>query len=116
MKVNESNVTVMFSDIDRSVSFYKKIGFTLQNRWENHYAMLATTGITIGLHPASADLIKSSGSVSIGLIVDDAAEAKALLDSNQVAYQVEDGKSGTYLHFKDPDGTILYFTVAKWSR
>jgi hypothetical protein len=26
----------------------------------------------------------------------------------------DDGKSGIYCHFKDPDGTALYFVQPKW--
>jgi len=38
--------------MDAAIRFYEQIGLTLKQRWENHYAMVTTEGITIGLHPA----------------------------------------------------------------
>ena len=48
-------------------------------------------------------------------MVDDIEEAHALLEKEKIAFTKEDdGKSGIYAHFKDPDGTILYFVKPKW--
>lgn len=117
IKINESNVTIMVKDMDKSISFYERIGLQLQNRWDNHYAMLTTTGITIGLHPAGEDeQAAPTHAISIGFMVDQAEEAKALLDKNDIQYHYEDGKSGKYLHFSDPDGSTLYFTQPAWTR
>jgi len=113
LKVNETNVTIMVKDIDESIRFYKSIGLTLKNRWESHYAMMETTGITIGLHPT--DQTKSgSGTVSIGFMVDSISEAEAMLENNKIEGRLDVGKSGTYLHFSDPDGTVLYFVEPQW--
>ena len=115
INITEANVTIMISDMDAAIAFYEKIGFALKQRWDNHYAMLTATGITIGLHPKEQDAPASgSGSVSIGLMVDDIGEAKALLDSHSITCKSDDGKSGNYLHFKDLDGTILYFVQPEW--
>lgn len=111
--ITESNVTIMVSDMDKAIRFYEQIGFTLKQRWENHYAMITTEGITIGLHPSEADH-NNSGTVSVGFMVDNIGEARALLDTNNTPYKKDDGKSGSYLHFKDPDNTILYFVQPKW--
>jgi len=113
LKINESNVTIMVKDLDKSIKFYESIGLTLKNRWENHYAMVETTGITIGLHPTSEKEL-SSGSVSIGFMVDSLAEASAMLETNHINCKPADGKSGKYIHFDDPDGTKLYFVEPKW--
>lgn len=67
VNISGTNVTIMVKDIDTSISFYESIGLTVQNRWENHYAMIGTTGITIGIHPAGDKTNLNSGSVSIGL-------------------------------------------------
>ncbi len=109
-----TNVTIMVKDMDASISFYESIGLTVQNRWENHYAMIGTTGITIGIHPAGDRIDLNSGSVSIGFMLDNINEGKELLDTNSIVYKIDEGKSGTYLHFKDPDGTVLYFVESKW--
>jgi catechol 2,3-dioxygenase-like lactoylglutathione lyase family enzyme len=114
MKINETNVTIMVRDMDRAISFYQSIGLELKKRWENHYAMVTAPGLTIGLHPSEEDL-PASETISIGFMVDDANEARALLEKNEIAFRDEDGKSGIYLHFQDPDGTTLYFTKPAWN-
>lgn len=114
MKLNESNVTIMVKNLDKTIGFYQSIGLTLKNRWDDHYAIISGPGVTIGIHPSTASN-HSSGSVSIGFMIDDVAEAKALLNKNGITFKEDDGKSGTYLHFKDLDGTILYFVKAKWN-
>jgi catechol 2,3-dioxygenase-like lactoylglutathione lyase family enzyme len=114
IKINESNVTIMAKDMDKSIAFYQSIGLTLKNRWGNHYAMLTASGITIGIHPSDGKQ-NNSGTVSIGFMIDIFEEAKTLLAKNNIAFkEEEDGKSGSYLHFKDPDDTILYFVKPKW--
>jgi len=113
--ITGSNVTIMVKDMDASVKFYGQIGLTLKQRWDNHYAMISAEGITLGLHPSRGG-DNNSGTVSVGFMVDKIADAKAMLDANGVPYKEEnDGKSGLYLHFKDPDSTLLYFVEPKWN-
>lgn len=106
--IKDSNVTIMVQDIEKSIHFYQKLGLTLKDRWQNNYAMVTTSGITIGLHPANEAEFNES-SVSIGFFVDDIAEATNLLEDNHIYYKMDDSKSGIYLYFNDPDGTVLYF-------
>ncbi len=113
MDINESNVTIMVQNMDNAINFYKSIGLTLKNRWENHYAMMTATGITLGLHPADGSS-QGSGSVSIGFMIKSFDEAKSLLEDKGIVYTSDDGKSGRYLHFKDPDDTLLYFVQPSW--
>jgi catechol 2,3-dioxygenase-like lactoylglutathione lyase family enzyme len=114
ISINETNITIMVRDMDTAVSFYESIGLKLKQRWDNHYAMVTASGITIGLHP-SEETDTNSGTVSIGFMIDKIDEAKTLLDTNKIAYtSQEDGKSGSYIHFKDPYGTVLYFVKPKW--
>ena len=114
MKIKGSNVTVMVKNMDDAIRFYESIGLTLNQRWDNHYAMISGEGITFGLHPAHGG-DSSSGTVSIGFMVDKIADAKNILDANKIVYKEEnDGKSGLYIHFKDLDGTILYFVEPRW--
>ncbi|MEP6582606.1 MAG: VOC family protein, partial [Ginsengibacter sp.] len=112
--ITGTNVTIMAKDMDVAINFYESIGLNLQNRWGDHYAMMTTTGITIGIHPANQETDLTSGSVSIGFMPDSLEEAKELLHKNNIAFKIDDGKSGAYLHFKDPDGTVLYFVKPKW--
>jgi catechol 2,3-dioxygenase-like lactoylglutathione lyase family enzyme len=114
MKLNDSNVTIMVANMDKAISFYESIGLTTKQRWGDHYAMLAGPGITLGIHPGG-DKNSSSGTVSIGFMIDDFNEAKAHLDKLGISYEAQDdGNSGNYLHFKDLDGTILYYVKPKW--
>ena len=115
LNIKDTNVTIMVKNMDTAISFYEGIGLTLKQRWGDHYAMVTAPGVTLGIHPAK-DSNLNSGSISIGFMVDQIADAKALLDKNNIAHKEEDdGKSGIYLHFKDPDGTVLYFVQPKWT-
>ena len=114
MEIKGTNVTIMVKDMDKAISFYQNLGLHLKQRWGDHYAMVETTGITIGIHPAKDNEL-DSGSISIGFMIDKIEDGKELLTKNDVVYIEEnDGKSGNYLHFKDPDGTVLYFVQPKW--
>jgi catechol 2,3-dioxygenase-like lactoylglutathione lyase family enzyme len=109
MQLTSSNVTLMVGDMDRSIAFYECIGLKLKQRWNNHYAMLEGPGITLGIHPGGDDR-SSSGTVSIGFMVSDTGEAKALLERLGIEYRDSAGEqSGNFCHFEDPDGTALYF-------
>ncbi len=111
--IKGSNVTIMVKDMDASIAFYEKIGLALKQRWDNHYAMMTAEGITIGIHPSESHN-HSSGTVSIGFMAESINPVKELLDANDIAFVDDDGKSGHYVHFKDPDGTVLYFVEPKW--
>jgi catechol 2,3-dioxygenase-like lactoylglutathione lyase family enzyme len=112
-KITGTNVTIMAADMDAAIAFYLQLGFTLKQRWDNHYAMLTTEGLTIGIHPSGSEN-HSSGTLSIGLMVDNIDEARDILTSANIAFHDEDGKSGHYLHFKDHDNTQVYFVKPKY--
>lgn len=114
MKITGSNVTIMVKDMDRSINFYQSIGLALKQRWDNHYAMMGTEGITLGIHPRSTEET-SSGTLSIGFMIQKCEEAREVLKAANISYEeVDDGNSGLYLHFKDPDGTVVYFVEPRW--
>jgi hypothetical protein len=113
IKINETNVTIMVKNMNTSIGFYENIGFEIKNRWGDHYAMLTTAGLTIGIHPSSGETT-GSGNVSIGLMIDNIEDAKKILESNKIKFEMLDDKSGIYLNFADPDGTVIYFTQPKW--
>lgn len=116
MKINETNVTIMVKDFEASLKFYESIGFTLKKRWESHYAMVTAPGLTIGIHPTHpGEKFDAGDGISIGLMIDNADEARALLEKNNISFKDEDGDSGLYLHFKDPNGVTIYYTVPRWS-
>ncbi len=110
MKIKDSSININVSDLDISIEFYEAIGFKIQNRWENHYALLNAPGIVIGLHPTNTkNLIGSSGNVSIGFTTDDIEGAKSLLESLSIKLTERNEEGGQFLHFNDPNGTALYF-------
>ena len=113
INITGTNVTIMTKNMDNAISFYESIGLTLKQRWDDHYAMVVTQGLTIGIHPAE-DAELNSGTVSIGFMIDKIEDAKSLLDKNNIAFKAEDGKSGRYLNFKDLDDTALYFVEPGW--
>jgi predicted enzyme related to lactoylglutathione lyase len=114
INITSSNVTIMVKNMDVAIAFYESIGLKLKQRWGDHYAMIEANGITIGIHPGGNEN-SGSGSISIGFMINDINEAKTLLENNKILFKYqEDGKSGLYLHFKDADGTILYFVQPKW--
>lgn len=88
---------------------------TLTNRWSNQYAQLKAPGIVIGLHPSNTmNLSDNSGNVSIGFTTNDFEETKSYLAKLPIEIQERNEAGGQFLHFKDPDGTDLYFIKPKW--
>jgi catechol 2,3-dioxygenase-like lactoylglutathione lyase family enzyme len=118
---SSGNVTVCVSDMDRAVRFYSEtLGLKLQYRFGDHWASVeAGRGLTIGLHPASPDTPAGQrGSMSIGLelsgSIHDAVrdlEAKGI----RFLHGIQEGKSGSFAHFRDPDGNPLYIAQLNWS-
>jgi len=114
MTITEANVTVMVRNMDTSIAFYQSIGFTVKQRWGNHYAQLAVPGVVLGLHPSKDDHGGGSGNISIGLTADDYDGAKQLLDDLSMPYSSRQEEGGSFLHFTDPDGNALYFIKPRW--
>ncbi len=112
MLINRSHITIMVADIDKAIPFYEGIDFTLKNKRDNLYASLEAPGVTLALY-RSDTAIQHTGSVSFGFVVDDIEEAGKLLNERNITSVREDWKSGSYLHFTDPDGTKLYFVQPK---
>jgi catechol 2,3-dioxygenase-like lactoylglutathione lyase family enzyme len=111
--ITGSNVTIMVKNMDRSIQFYENIGLKLDQRWGDHYAMVGAKGITLGIHPTKKTK-RDSGTVSIGFMIKDVLEVKALLAKHKIKFREVTDKSGIYLHFRDPDGTIVYFIQPGW--
>ena len=115
------NVTVYVSDMDRAVQFYAEIlGLKLLYRFGGHWASLqAGTGLTIGLHPASAETPAGrKGSMAIGLELSGKMEdAMRELEARGVRFtsQSNEGKAGKFAGFEDPDGNQLYLAELNWS-
>ena len=116
------NVTVCVSNMDRAVRFYSEtLGLKLAYRFGDHWASIeAGTGLTIGLHPASAETPAGrKGSMSIGLQLDGSIrEAVNALKAKGVRFQsdaINEAKAGSFIGFEDPDGNQLYLAELDWS-
>jgi catechol 2,3-dioxygenase-like lactoylglutathione lyase family enzyme len=72
MIIKEANVTVIISDMDKAVRFYRDtLGLNLDFRRNNQYAVFKTQGLTIGLNPMQRGLEPGRcESLSIGFLVD----------------------------------------------
>src|SRR6185295_17015724 len=112
--IASGNITVYVSDMDRSIRFYSEtLGLKLAYRFGNNWASIeAGRGLTIGLHPASAQMPAGrKGSMAIGLELDGSIhEAMKALEAKGVKFQgpVNEGKAGSFVGFDDPDGNSLY--------
>lgn len=114
------NVTIYVANMDRAVRFYTEtLGLKLAYRFGDHWASVELgKGLTIGLHPASAESPKGRGGMAIGLelagSIDDAVrrlEAKGV----HFGSVVNEAKAGKFAHFEDPDGNLLYLAELNWS-
>ena len=115
MYIKDSNISINVRDIEKSIAFYKSIGFTLKKRWNNHYAQLTAPGIVIGLHPTKESNIHgNSGNLSIGFTTEDFNQTKTALNQLGITIVERKEEGGDFLHFNDPDGTSLYFILTKW--
>jgi len=116
------NATIYVEDMDRAVDFYvATLGLALEQRWGNHWAQLkAGSGMTIGLHPRSAQAPPpgTPGSISVGFLLDEPIDdVVKRLARKGVAFRgpvVSDAKAGIALaFFGDPDGNSLYLCELK---
>ena len=115
MLIKESNVTINVRDLEKSVAFYESIGFTVRNRWGDYYAQMTAPGMTIGLHPSDESNPKAgSGNVSLGFTTDHFEETMTALGERNIATEERNEEGGQFIHFRDPDGTSLYFIKPKW--
>jgi catechol 2,3-dioxygenase-like lactoylglutathione lyase family enzyme len=115
------NVTVYVSNMDTAVRFYSEtLGLKLAYRFGDHWAAVeAGKGLTIGLHPASAEMPPGrKGSMAIGLeLKGSIKEAVKALEEKGVHFhgQVNEAKAGSFISFEDPDGNLLYLAELNWS-
>ena len=115
MEISNTNVTLHVADMDASIAFYRSIGFTLKQRWDNHYAQLTAPGIEIGLHPGGVNPDPGDREgISIGFSTPDFEKVKQDFVQMGMPFESRREAGGEFLHFRDPDGTALYFIRPKW--
>jgi catechol 2,3-dioxygenase-like lactoylglutathione lyase family enzyme len=107
--------------MDRSVKFYTEVlGLKLVYRFGDNWALIqAGKGLSIGLHPASAEMPAGrKGSMAIGLELDgsiDDAVASLQAKGLQFTSPVNRSKAGSFVGFDDPDGNPLYLAQLNMS-
>jgi len=114
----ESSVTIMVSNVDKALVFYKEIlGLKLRKNYSSKYAEVQINGFIIGLHLKNSDRLKSceSNSMSIGFRVEDLENSVTNLKNKGVEFpdEIEDGEARKFAYFQDPDGNTLYLWQSK---
>lgn len=108
-QITQTNLTIMVRDMNKSISFYTEVlGFSILRRYGDHYAQITAPGIIIGLHPSEGE-INASENISIGFTVNHFDEAKIHLVEAWIVHHERKEEGGHFIHFRDPDGTPLYF-------
>jgi catechol 2,3-dioxygenase-like lactoylglutathione lyase family enzyme len=111
--------TIYVTDMTRSVQFYTEtLGMQLMQRHGDHWALVdGGPGLSIGLHPASAEVPAGRpGSIAIGLYLDTPiAEAVNRLRTAGVTFDgpIKEDVALSLAFFSDPDGTRLYLAEMK---
>jgi catechol 2,3-dioxygenase-like lactoylglutathione lyase family enzyme len=106
---NEANVTLMVSDMERSVQFYTaSLGLRLKARYGNEFAVLQAPGVTIALHPRTDG--SGSAPMSIGLGVDSLEDSMRELQERGVSFvgRVIDDPPVRVIYVSEPDGIPIY--------
>ena len=111
--------TIFVSDIDAAVRFYTDaLGLRLIQQYGPHFASIdAGQGVTIGLHPASANNPAGRpGSITLGFMSSDPIhDSVATLKARGVVFLsdvIDDGQL-FLAHFQDADGNRLYLAEMK---
>lgn len=117
---SSGNVTIYVANMDRAVRFYTEaLGLKLAYRFGDHWASVELgKGLTIGLHPASAESPRGRGGMAIGLELSGSIEeAVRRLEAKGVRFAgiVNEAKAGKFAQFEDPDGNLLYLAELTWS-
>ena len=111
--------TIFVGDMDAAVRFYTEaLELKLLERYGNHWASIdGGHGLTIGLHPASAqNPAGRAGSMTIGFRASaPIREAVATLKTRGVVFRgdIVDDTQLLIAHFEDPDGNPLYLAEPK---
>ena len=111
--------TIFVGDLDAAVRFYTEaLELKLLERYGNHWASIdGGHGLTIGLHPASAQNPAGRvGSMTIGFhATEPIREAVATLKTRGVVFRgdIVDDTQLLIAHFQDPDGNPLYLAEPK---
>jgi predicted enzyme related to lactoylglutathione lyase len=112
----EATVTILVSDLDRSLRFYRDaLGLALRKKFAK-YAEIEINGFLLGLHLVEGDAAAANvtGNLSVGFRVADLEVEVARLAERGLMFSssIQEGAGGWFAYFQDPDGTPLYL----WQR
>lgn len=112
------SVTIVVDDLNKAEQFYvNTLGLKVQYQVEGHLVQVEAPGVTIGLlHPREGQDSHpgKSGSVHIGLEVQELESAIKLLKSRGVEFQpVIEEEATKIAYFSDPEGNPLYLIELK---
>jgi catechol 2,3-dioxygenase-like lactoylglutathione lyase family enzyme len=119
MTISGAMPTIFVGDMDAAVRFYTDaLGLKLLERYGNHWASIdCGHGLTIGLHPASAQSPAGRvGSMTIGFYSSEPIrEAVAKLKARGVVFRgdIVDDTQLLIANFQDPDGNPFYLAELK---
>jgi catechol-2,3-dioxygenase len=112
------SVTIVVDDLKKAKQFYAEtLGLKVQYQVEGHLVQVEAPGVTIGLlHPREGQDSHpgKSGSVHIGLEVQELGSAINLLKSRGVEFQpIMEEEATRIAYFSDPEGNPLYLIELK---
>ena len=119
MTISGGLPTIFVGDMSAAVRFYTEaLGLKLLERYGDHWASIdGGHGLTIGLHPASAENPAGrAGSITIGFRSNEPIrEAVQTLKARGVSFRgdVVDDTQVLIATFQDPDGNALYLAEPK---
>jgi catechol 2,3-dioxygenase-like lactoylglutathione lyase family enzyme len=119
MTISGAMPTIFVSDMNASVRFYTEaLGLKLLERYGNHWASIdCGDGVTIGLHPASAqNPAGRAGSMTLGFRSSEPIhETVARLKARGVVFlgDIVDDTQLLIANFEDPDGLPFYLAEPK---
>ena len=119
MTITGGMPTVFVGNMDAAVRFYTEaLGLKLLERYGDHWASIdCGRGLTIGLHPASAQNPAGRvGSITIGFRASEPIrEAVATLKARGVVFRgdIIDDAQLFIANFQDPDGNRFYLAEVK---
>ena len=119
MTITGGMPTIFAADMDAAVRFYTEaLGLKLLERYGDHWASIdGGHGLTIGLHPASAqNPAGRAGSITIGFRSSEPIrEAVATLKARGVVFRgdIIDDAQLLIANFQDPDGNPFYLAEMK---
>ena len=114
-----ASVTIVVDDLKEAERFYvETLGLKVQFQVEGHLVQVEAPGLIIGLvHPREGQDShpRKSGSVHIGLEVQELETAIKLLQSRGVKFQpIMEEEATRIAYFSDPEGNPLYLIELKF--